>query len=91
MLKAACGATKLCKTLAQVGYDVAGIDRDATILAFARARAERLPNLHIRQTELLLSPWGREFDAVIPGANLMVSIVTDREYMRAEKSAGACP
>lgn len=57
VLEAACGGAKLCETLAQVGHDVTGIDRDAAMLAFARARAERLPSLYIRQADMPLSPW----------------------------------
>ncbi|MDO4741052.1 MAG: class I SAM-dependent methyltransferase [Eubacteriales bacterium] len=86
IIEAACGGGKLCVPLAQAGHDVTGLDRDESMLRIAREKAKDLPNLHIRQADLLAAPWGKGFDAVLLGSNLLVNIVTDRDYKRAQKN-----
>ncbi|MBQ9952449.1 MAG: class I SAM-dependent methyltransferase [Clostridia bacterium] len=86
VLEAACGGGKLSVPLAEAGHDVTGFDRDEHMLRHAAARAENLPNLHIRRADLLTEAWGSGYDAVILGANLMVNLVTDRDYKRAQKN-----
>lgn len=86
ILEAACGGGKLCAQLAELGHDVTGIDADESMLEYALRRAESLPNLHIRKGDLLMEAWGTAYDAVLLGANLMVNIVTDRDYKRAQKN-----
>lgn len=48
--------------------------------------AAGMANLRVVQTDLLNQPWGTGVDAVILGANLMLNIVTDRDYKRAQKN-----
>lgn len=86
VFEAACGGGKLCVPLAQAGHDVTGIDQDESMLRIARAKAQRLSNLHIRQADLFDAPWGKGYDAVLLGANLLVNIVTERDYKRAQKN-----
>lgn len=86
IVEAACGGGKLCIPLAQAGHDVTGIDQDANMLRHLYNKAESLPNLHIVHADMLAKPWGAGYDAVILGANLMVNIVTDRDYKRAQKN-----
>lgn len=85
ILEAGCGGGKLCVPLAHAGHDVTGIDCSAHMLKYAGKHAEHLPNLHLIHADMLTAPWGRNYDAVVLGANLLVNIVTDWEYKRAQK------
>lgn len=86
ILEAACGGGKLCVPLAQAGHDVTGIDQDESMLRHLYEKSENLPNIHVLHSDLLAKPWGSGYDAVVLGANLMVNIVTDRDYKRAQKN-----
>ena len=86
VLEAACGGGKLCVPLALAGHDVSGIERDEYMLEHLRRKAEGMSNMHVLCQDLLSQPWGTGFDAVILGANLMLNIVTDRDYKRAQKN-----
>ena len=85
IFEAGCGGGKLCAPLAQAGHDVTGVDRNENMLAYARKRAEELPNLHVSQADMLTTAWGKDFDAVVLGANLMNNIEGDWEDKRAQK------
>ncbi len=84
ILEAACGVGNLCIPLAQAGHVVTGIERSEDMLQQLYKKAEYLPNLHVNHADMLTKPWGSEFDVVILGSNLMVNIVTDRDYKRAQ-------
>ena len=86
ILEAACGTGKLCIPLAQAGHNVTGFDCSADMLRLLQQKAGSLANLHIHRADMLLKPWGSGFDAVLLGANLLVNIVTDRDYKRAQKN-----
>lgn len=86
ILEAACGGGKLCVPLAEAGHIVTGIDRNENMLLHLRRKAEHLPNLRAIQSDILTKPWGSGYDVVILGSNLMVNIVTDRDYKRAQKN-----
>lgn len=86
VLEAACGGGKLCVPMAKAGHDVTGIEQDESMLEHLRRKAEGLPNLRAVQSDLLAKPWGSGYDAVILGANLLLNIVTDRDYKRAQKN-----
>lgn len=85
ILEAACGGAKLAAPLAEAGHCVTGFDIDEAMLHYARERAGRISNLHIYNGDALTEPWGRNFDAVILGTNLMLNIVTDWDYQQAQK------
>ena len=86
VLEAACGGGKLCVPLAQAGHDVTGIEKDGYMLEHLRRKAMDISNLHVEQRDMLDKPWGSRFDAVILAGNLMLNIVTDRDYKRAQKN-----
>ena len=79
VLEAGCGGGKLCVPLARAGHEVTGMDREAHMLQFARAHAVSLPNLRVRQGDIIAQAWGGEYDVAILGANLLVNLVTDRD------------
>ncbi len=62
------------------------MDREAHMLQFARAHAASLPNLRVRQGDIIAQAWGGEYDVAILGANLLVNLVTDRDSKRAQKN-----
>lgn len=86
VLEAACGGGKLCVPLAQAGHDVTGIETNEYMLSHLYKKAEGMTNLQVVQADLLSKPWGSGYDAVILGANLMLNIVSDRDYKRAQKN-----
>jgi len=86
VIEAACGGGKLCVPLAKAGHDVTGIDKDESMLRIAREKAEGMENIRFRQADIFNSPWGTGYDVAIVGANLLVNIVTDRDYKRAQKN-----
>lgn len=86
IVEPACGGGKLCVPLAEGGHQVTGIDCSREMLNQAVKKAESLPNLQLQEADMLLQPWGKGFDIAILGGNLMVNIVTDRDYKRAQKN-----
>ena len=86
VLEAGCGGGKLCVPLARAGHEVTGMDREAHMLQFARAHAASLPNLRVRQGDIIAQAWGGKYDVAILGANLLVNLVTDRASKRAQKN-----
>jgi len=86
ILEAGCGGGKLCVPLAQAGHNVTGIDQNENMLHYLYAKAENLTNLHVLHADMLENPWGSGYDVVVLGANLMVNIVTDRDFKRAQKN-----
>ncbi len=86
IMEAACGSGKCCIPLVQAGHQVTGIDQSEHMLARLQEKAEQLPDLHIQQADLLAKPWGTGYDAVILGSNLLLNIVTDRDYKHAQKN-----
>lgn len=85
ILEIGCGSAKLSAALAQVGHDVTGMDCSSAMLQFAVQKAQSLSNLHIKKADAFLEPWGSDYDAVILGANLICSLVTDWDYKQAQK------
>ena len=84
IVEAGCGGGKLCVPLAQAGHDVTGIDLDKSMLRHLCDKAVNLSNLHTVHADILTKPWGSGYDAVILGSNLLVNIVADRDYKRAQ-------
>ena len=56
------------------------------MLEHLQHKAAEMPNLHVVQQDMLDKPWGSGFDAVILAGNLMLNIVSDRDYKRAQKN-----
>lgn len=86
VLEAGCGGGKLCVLLARAGHEVTGMDREESMLQFARTHAASLPNLRVRQGDIIAQAWGGEYDVAILGANLLVNLVTDRDSKREQKN-----
>ncbi len=85
ILEIGCGGAKLSAPLAQAGHDVTGMDASGAMLYFAVKQARSLPNLHLRKADSLAEAWGSGYDAVILGANLLCSLITDWDYKQAQK------
>ncbi|MEP9362665.1 class I SAM-dependent methyltransferase [Nocardioides sp. CN2-186] len=66
ILDAGCGTGRVAVRLAELGYDVVGVDVDATMLDVARAEA---PGLDWRLGDLASFDLGEEFDVVLVAGN----------------------
>jgi SAM-dependent methyltransferase len=66
VLDAGCGTGRVAVRLAQLGYDVVGVDLDESMLAVARAEA---PDLDWRTADLATMDLGETFDLVLVAGN----------------------
>ena len=71
VLDAGCGTGRLAIELARRGYDVVGVDSDASMLDVARTRAPQLP-WHLLDLTALDEPLA--YDAVVAAGNVMVYV-----------------
>ena len=85
ILEIGCGSASLGAALAQAGHDVTGTDLSSAMLQFAEEKAKQLPNLHIKNADAFAEAWGSNYDAVILGANLICTLITDWDYKQAQK------
>lgn len=85
ILEIGCGSASLGAALAQAGHDVTGMDSSSIMLQFAAEKARQLPRLHIQNADAFLEAWGSNYDAVILGANLICTLITDWDYKQAQK------
>ena len=79
-----CGCGKTLFPLSQAGHTVVGMDKDENMLSYAQRKAALSP-MHLICADFLVAPWPRDFDAILVGADLMHSIITDWEYKQAQK------
>lgn len=68
VLDAGCGTGRIAVRLSELGYDVVGVDVDATMLAQAQAEAQA-PDLDWRLADLSLLELGTVFDVVLVAGN----------------------
>ncbi len=66
VLDAGCGTGRVAIRLAELGYDVVGVDVDASMLAMAR---EEAPELDWRVADLAVLDTGQLFDVVLVAGN----------------------
>jgi len=85
VLEAACGTGRILVPLAKAGHDAVGFDMDEACLARIEAKAAGLPNIAWGVKDALKEPWGEGFDAVVLAGNVLFNIVTDGDYMEAQR------
>ena len=85
VLEAACGTGRILVPLAKAGHDAVGFDMDEACLARIEAKAESLQNIAWGIKDALKEPWGEGFDAVVLAGNVLFNIVTDGDYMEAQR------
>lgn len=85
ILEAACGSGRILTALARAGHDVTGLDVDAEMLERIAEKAAGLSHIAWRQADMLTADWGEEYDAVILAGNLLLNIVTDMDYVKAQR------
>ncbi len=69
VLDAGCGTGRVALELARRGFDVAGVDNDADMLAYARSRNDRIDWVRENLSTVEL---GRSFDAIVMAGNVLV-------------------
>ncbi len=79
-----CGGGKILFPLSKAGHTVTGMDMDENMLAYAQRKTALSP-MRLISADFLIAPWPRDFDAIILGADLMHSLITDWEYKQAQK------
>lgn len=86
VLDAGCGTGRVAIELARRGYDVAGVDLDASMLAVAR---ERAPDLSWVQADLAtLRLEAAPFDLVLLAGNVMIYLTPGTEAVVLSRLAG---
>jgi SAM-dependent methyltransferase len=76
VLDAGCGTGRVAVELAARGFDVEGVDLDASMLERARAKA---PGIRWVQGDLLTVELGRTFDVVVLAGNVMIFLAPGTE------------
>ncbi|HEU4675815.1 MAG TPA: class I SAM-dependent methyltransferase [Motilibacteraceae bacterium] len=80
VLDAGCGTGRVAIRLAELGYDVTGVDLDAAMLAQARAAAPHLPWVHADLGSLGLVDRGQPpFDLVVAAGNVVPLVAPGSE------------
>jgi SAM-dependent methyltransferase len=74
VLDAGCGTGRIGQRLAELGYDVVGVDLDPAMVAVARQRA---PRVEWRVGDLAALDLGRTFDVVVCGGNVFPFLPLD--------------
>lgn len=85
ILEVCCGTGRILIPLAEAGYEVVGFDMDEHMLSRLAQKAVGLENLCFSKSDAIKDAWGRDFDTVILGGNLMLNIIADMEYKEAQK------
>jgi SAM-dependent methyltransferase len=87
VLELGCGSGRISLSLARVGVDVVGVDRAASMLAFARSRADRLPrrsgSLQLVQADLRSFAFSRRFSLIIAPFNTLMHLYESSDMARA--------
>ena len=87
VLELGCGTGRVLLPLARAGAAVTGLDRSAPMLAYARARARRLPAARrpaIVRGDIRALPFGRaSFGVVLAPYGLLQSLIDDRDFTAA--------
>ena len=76
ILDAGCGTGRVGRELARRGYEVVGVDNDASMLEVARAEA---PELSWRLQDLAALADSEEYDLVVAAGNVMVYLAEGTE------------
>lgn len=84
VLDAGCGTGRVAIRLAERGFDVVGVDVDASMLEAARRRA---PALHWVQADLADLDLGRSFDLVVAAGNVVPLVAEGTERAVVERMA----
>jgi SAM-dependent methyltransferase len=77
VLDAGCGTGRVAIELGRRGFDVVGVDLDASMLATARRRA---PGIEWTQADLATLELGRKFDAVVLAGNVVLFTAPGTEH-----------
>ncbi|MFH9412377.1 class I SAM-dependent methyltransferase [Streptomyces rochei] len=88
VLDAGCGTGRVLVELARLGYDGAGVDRDASMLAVARRSAPRLNWVQADLADLDPSTAGAGFDLVVAAGNVFPLLAPGTEGAVAAALAG---
>ncbi len=86
VLDAGCGTGRVAIELAQRGYDVVGVDSDASMLEVARLNA---PQLEWRLEDLATSDLQDGFDLVVAAGNVLVYLAEGTEVEALRRMAQA--
>ena len=86
VLDAGCGTGRVARELARRGYDVVGVDNDASMLEVARAEA---PELLWRLDDLAALADSAEYDLIVAAGNVMVYLAEGTEADVLRRLAGA--
>ncbi|MBO8160244.1 MAG: class I SAM-dependent methyltransferase [Thermosipho sp. (in: Bacteria)] len=77
ILEVCCGSGRILVPLAKDGHIVTGIDIDNLMIAKLFEKTYKLENITIIQANAATIDWGKGYDVVILGGNILLNIVTE--------------
>lgn len=85
ILEVCCGSGRILVPLAKAGHKVTGFDMDEYMLERIPAKAKGLTNINFSKADAMHGDWGSNYDTVILAGNILINIVTDNNYLEAQK------
>lgn len=85
VLEIACGGGRVLIPLAKAGHYATGLDMDETRLAHLQRKSKDLNNLQHHYRDAVKGDWGSDYDVVVLAGNLLLNIVADIPYDKAQQ------
>lgn len=85
VLEIACGSGRFLVPFAKAGHDITGLDLDEHMLDRISAKADGLPNIHWKRSDVINDEWEKDFNVVLIAANFLTNIDSDTDYEKAQE------
>lgn len=94
ILEVCCGSGRILVPLAKAGHNVVGFDMDEDMMSMIPEKIRGLQNIQFYKADAIASDWGHDYDTVVLAGNIMINIISDMDYSKAQqlfiqKAAGA--
>ena len=86
ILEIGCGSGRFLVPLAIAGHNVTGIDANEHLLNRITSKISNIQNIHWNKLDAISDEWETGFDIVLLASNFLENIVTDMDYMQAQKT-----
>ncbi len=85
VLEVACGGGRILAPIAGAGHTATGFDMDKYMLERCRMKIRGMDNAQCYYSNALADNWGSGYDVVVLAANILINIVADGDYAKAQK------
>lgn len=85
VLEVACGGGRILAPIAKAGHTATGFDIDKYALERCGQKSKQYSNARCYCADALKDNWGTDYDIAILSGNVLINIVTDGDYMDAQK------